>query len=763
MQTLHERCVQGREDDMDAFLKAYVALLYKYKIAIVPLECDLLFSGWTRKKDKVVFSAPNWNLDLNGVPVFLPKRLHPLECLLFSASLFSLIKPLYSSCEFEDIDVTFSLQILPSQVLMAEAQKIEQPLWPIWAINDCADLWCNYRPWPSRNKAWKMVEGDFPFEVKLKFRKSWVPIPVTAPWMHLGLPIAFSNCKRRPWGREEAAEYYIDHRDYIDADLASAESESRYPLMGGWTRRTVPSELSNEELEALGAISCLPLLFPDHEPKRQYSDENCLTLYWASNEPLEEWKIMRRMFDSPYSYGSLTEYHTRILTFYQQFLWQLNGTDKKVIQSRLKKTYRQALRALGVCNDRPEKQWQHKACLLGAVYFAHETISPRDGNVDEFPKCEKRLLRILAPKADAVSFAQFVVAVLKKGSEYSKYLFTKDEQGIYLKKNYWEGFCHFCEERNLLLPNNRIQFLNTYLLPDGYIKGGSSTQKYTFTKTINKKRTTVCKVMPEMLKLVKEPSTPMHSGRTSEPAEEKERVPYESIVEKWKKMDPEDRKKNMECFGIPFCCHSLNLARVKATEKLMEAIFCDRTLKTGGLKMPDLFKINDMKCAYLQMLSAWQENYPVGMKLLLEIHRLVTCNTYSDRLREKGEAPGIFRQNNGQGVMVDRIKTEVQRLLEQMNDESKGNDLFDAAALLTEMESIRPFAGGNNRTAQLMMNYYLLTWNHPPIVIHWEDRAELRNAMETWQATRRLEQLVIFLKGQTEKTWSPLLHREQAE
>lgn len=53
----------------------------------------------------------------------------------------------------------------------------------------------------------------------------------------------------------------------------------------------------------------------------------------------------------------------------------------------------------------------------------------------------------------------------------------------------------------------------------------------------------------------------------------------------------------------------------------------------------------------------------------------------------------------------------------------------------------------------------LLLHNHPPIIIHEEDRRAYFSALERWDEEQDLSPLVKFLEEQTEKTWERSLRR----
>ena len=49
--------------------------------------------------------------------------------------------------------------------------------------------------------------------------------------------------------------------------------------------------------------------------------------------------------------------------------------------------------------------------------------------------------------------------------------------------------------------------------------------------------------------------------------------------------------------------------------------------------------------------------------------------------------------------------------------------------------------------------------DHPPIIIHEEDRKEYYGALEAWDERQELEPLIHFLKEQTVKTWAKQMGR----
>ncbi|MDR1703262.1 MAG: hypothetical protein LBS19_01070 [Clostridiales bacterium] len=59
------------------------------------------------------------------------------------------------------------------------------------------------------------------------------------------------------------------------------------------------------------------------------------------------------------------------------------------------------------------------------------------------------------------------------------------------------------------------------------------------------------------------------------------------------------------------------------------------------------------------------------------------------------------------------------------------------------------------------MNYLLIINNHPPIIVHDEDKAQYYAALEHYDRTDETAPMCEFLTAQTILTWSKTLERER--
>lgn len=187
------------------------------------------------------------------------------------------------------------------------------------------------------------------------------------------------------------------------------------------------------------------------------------------------------------------------------------------------------------------------------------------------------------------------------------------------------------------------------------------------------------------------------------------------------------------------------------------------TSYTGDLRT--LFEIRNAKEANEYFLTSFDQRLPLDEAFIKELQRLLTQNTYDTRRYQLGERPGDYKRHDyvtGKeeiGAAPEDVEEEMSELLSEMQDILDEKALTAAAYFHAKFENIHPFADGNGRTGRLAMNYLLVLHNHPPIVIHEEDRKAYYEALEAWDTEQQLDPLLSFLRQQTAKTWEKQIAR----
>lgn len=251
---------------------------------------------------------------------------------------------------------------------------------------------------------------------------------------------------------------------------------------------------------------------------------------------------------------------------------------------------------------------------------------------------------------------------------------------------------------------------------------------------------------------------------------------YKQILEAWRSKNittEAELEAVLHSYGINFAYHSGKIENDKVTYHDTREIFDKNgvTSYTGDLRT--LFEIKNSKDAYERILKAFEARETLTEDLIKEIQKLLTKGTYDERRYSMGERPGEYKVGdyvtgkNEVGALAEDVPEEMAELLQEMQEDFydiEDKDILMAAAYFhAKFENIHAFSDGNGRTGRLLMNYYLLSMNHPPIVIHEEDRKSYYDALELFDTQMQLKPLKNFLGEQLEKTWKKHLLKEKQE
>ena len=245
---------------------------------------------------------------------------------------------------------------------------------------------------------------------------------------------------------------------------------------------------------------------------------------------------------------------------------------------------------------------------------------------------------------------------------------------------------------------------------------------------------------------------------------------YEKAVALWQQRNITTDAELAEALNghsIAFAYHSGKIENEQVTYHDTREIFEHDgvTSYTGDLRT--LFEIRNAKEANELFLISFNERQPIDESLVKAFQFRLTQNTYDTRRYQLGERPGEYKRHDyvtGKeeiGAAPEDVVEEMNELLGELGDITNDKALTAAAYFHAKFENIHPFAVGNGRTGRLLMNYLLVLHDHPPIIIHEEDRRAYFEALEAWDRSQDLVPFVEFLKEQTAKTWHKQMERAE--
>lgn len=243
---------------------------------------------------------------------------------------------------------------------------------------------------------------------------------------------------------------------------------------------------------------------------------------------------------------------------------------------------------------------------------------------------------------------------------------------------------------------------------------------------------------------------------------------YEEITAQWRQKQirtAADVACEMNGNGVAFIYHSAKIENDSITYHDTREIFDHGgvTGYTGDVR--SLFEIQNSVAAYYRMLDAFEKRESLTEALICEFQGLLTQGTYDTLRYQKGERPGAYKRNdyvtgrNEIGALPEDVPEELGELVAELEAVKQEQALTAAGYFHAKFENIHAFADGNGRAGRLLMNYLLLLWDHPPIIIHEEDRRDYYAALERFDEAQELDALVDFLKAQTVKTWQARFER----
>lgn len=246
---------------------------------------------------------------------------------------------------------------------------------------------------------------------------------------------------------------------------------------------------------------------------------------------------------------------------------------------------------------------------------------------------------------------------------------------------------------------------------------------------------------------------------------------YDTIVQFWQQYNIKsvsDLDLRLDNFRILFAYNSGRIENEEITYHDTREIFENGRISNFTGNPRTLFEQGNQKLCYEYLKEKIINKEPITVELIKEIHKILTSGTYDERrYLEKGERPGEFKKHDyvtgveEVGSLPEDVATDLQDLLDEIQEYENKDVLKVASYFHARFEYIHPFADGNGRVGRTLLNYFLMTNDHPPLIIYDEDKKEYYAALENYDRLEDLDSMYQFLRKETVRTWEKTLEREE--
>lgn len=233
---------------------------------------------------------------------------------------------------------------------------------------------------------------------------------------------------------------------------------------------------------------------------------------------------------------------------------------------------------------------------------------------------------------------------------------------------------------------------------------------------------------------------------------------YERITSWWERQHlllPSDYATTLENFMYIYATNTSNIEGSHLTYHATRDIW-----ETGiAMDEDDRYDVLNQRKAFEKMTELLCQGKPLSVSLTREIHGILMDKLYDQKRWDKGERPGDFKHHDycigltSEGSAPEDVEEELRDLFVEVNDTTSTKLLRVAAYLHCRFETIHPFADGNGRMGRLLVNYYLMSRGHPPIIIFNENRDVYYMALEVYDRTEEISGMEKFFEEQCIKTW----------
>lgn len=203
----------------------------------------------------------------------------------------------------------------------------------------------------------------------------------------------------------------------------------------------------------------------------------------------------------------------------------------------------------------------------------------------------------------------------------------------------------------------------------------------------------------------------------------------------------DDEQRVMQKFRLDWNYHSNHLEGNSLSYGETKALILFG-ITAQGKPLKDHFEITGHNEAINWVLEVIKEDRPLSENFIRELHKLILKEPYEvDTITPDGKPSKKMIKVGQYKTSPNHVKTktreifrfatpedtpiEMNELVQWYNEKSASEDvnpILLAAEFHYRYIRIHPFDDGNGRTARILMNFILLRFNYPPVIVKTEDK-----------------------------------------
>ncbi|MEE0767088.1 MAG: Fic family protein [Oscillospiraceae bacterium] len=246
---------------------------------------------------------------------------------------------------------------------------------------------------------------------------------------------------------------------------------------------------------------------------------------------------------------------------------------------------------------------------------------------------------------------------------------------------------------------------------------------------------------------------------------------YAQIVRLWQQYAiraEADIDLRLDSFRVLFAYHSGKIENPEISYHDTREIFENGRVVNFTGSPRTIFEQRNQKLCYDFLKPRIIARKPITIALIKETHAILTAGTYDEtRYIQQGERPGAFKKHDyvtgieEVGSLPEDVEHDMQELLATLQELAGKDPLKTATYFHVRFEYIHPFADGNGRVGRTLLNYLLMTRDHPPLIVYDEDKRDYYAALEQYDRNEDYQPMYAFLKKETIRTWEKALERDR--